>query len=60
MAINVSIYSNLAYDPVKDLVPVVALFSHIPFVLVVNPALPVTRPRTSWRLPKRLRDGTCL
>ena len=40
MAINVSIYSNLAYDPVKDLVPV-ALFSDIPFVLVVNPALPV-------------------
>jgi tripartite-type tricarboxylate transporter receptor subunit TctC len=40
MAINVSIYSNLAYDPIKDLMPV-ALFSDIPFVLVVNPALPV-------------------
>ena len=40
MAINVSIYSNLSYDPIKDLVPV-ALFSDIPFVLVVNPALPV-------------------
>jgi tripartite-type tricarboxylate transporter receptor subunit TctC len=40
LAINVSIYRNLAYDPLKDLVPV-ALFSDNPFVLVVNPALPV-------------------
>jgi hypothetical protein len=36
MAINVSIYSNLAYDPI---------------VLVVNPALPCTRSRSSWRSP---------
>ncbi len=40
LAINVSIYRNLTYDPLKDLVPV-ALFSDNPFVLVVNPALPV-------------------
>ena len=40
LAINVSIYRSLAYDPLKDLVPV-ALFSDNPFVLVVNPALPV-------------------
>jgi tripartite-type tricarboxylate transporter receptor subunit TctC len=39
MAINVSIYKHLSYDPVKDLTPV-ALFSDIPFVLVVNPSLP--------------------
>src|SRR3954471_16436976 len=40
LAINVSIYRNLTYDPLKDLVPV-ALFSDNPFVLVGNPALPV-------------------
>src|SRR5688572_6849364 len=40
MAINVSVFKNLAYDPVKDFVPV-GLVSNVPFVLVVNPALPV-------------------
>jgi tripartite-type tricarboxylate transporter receptor subunit TctC len=40
MAINVGIYRNLSYDPVKDLLPV-ALVADIPFVLVVNPSLPV-------------------
>jgi tripartite-type tricarboxylate transporter receptor subunit TctC len=39
-AINVSVFKNLAYDPVKDFIPV-ALVSNVPFVLVVNPALPV-------------------
>jgi tripartite-type tricarboxylate transporter receptor subunit TctC len=40
MAINVAMYKHLAYDPARDLVPV-ALVSHSPFVLVVNPDLPV-------------------
>src|SRR3954470_8858970 len=40
MAINVSIYKNLPYDPTKDLVPL-ALVAGVPFMLVVNPALPV-------------------
>jgi tripartite-type tricarboxylate transporter receptor subunit TctC len=40
MAINVGIYRNLSYDPVKDLAPV-ALVADVPFVLVVNPSLPV-------------------
>lgn len=40
MAINVSIYKHLPYDPVRDLAPV-ALVAGIPFLLVVNPALPV-------------------
>ncbi|HKA80154.1 MAG TPA: tripartite tricarboxylate transporter substrate binding protein [Xanthobacteraceae bacterium] len=40
MAINVSIYKSLSYDPAKDLTPV-ALFSDVPFILAVNPALPV-------------------
>jgi tripartite-type tricarboxylate transporter receptor subunit TctC len=40
MAINVSVYKNLPYDPTKDLVPV-ALVAGVPFMLVVNPALPI-------------------
>jgi tripartite-type tricarboxylate transporter receptor subunit TctC len=40
MAINVTARKNLPYDPTKDLVPV-ALVAGIPFILVVNPALPV-------------------
>jgi tripartite-type tricarboxylate transporter receptor subunit TctC len=40
MAINVSIYKNLPYDPSKDLVPL-ALIAGVPFMLVVNPDLPV-------------------
>jgi tripartite-type tricarboxylate transporter receptor subunit TctC len=40
MAINVSVFKNLAYDPVKDFIPV-ALVSGVPFVLVVNAGLPV-------------------
>src|SRR5262245_54375172 len=40
MAINVSVFKNLAYDPAKDFVPV-ALVSGVPFVLVVNAGLPI-------------------
>jgi tripartite-type tricarboxylate transporter receptor subunit TctC len=40
MAINVSVYKNLPYDPTKDLVPV-AMVAGVPFMLVVNPALPI-------------------
>jgi tripartite-type tricarboxylate transporter receptor subunit TctC len=40
MAINVSVYKNLPYDPTKDLVPL-ALVAGVPFMLVVNPSLPV-------------------
>ena len=40
MAINVSVFKSLPYDPVKDFAPV-ALVSGVPFILVVNPALPV-------------------
>ncbi|MGZ3322757.1 MAG: Bug family tripartite tricarboxylate transporter substrate binding protein [Xanthobacteraceae bacterium] len=56
MAINVSIYSNLSYDPIKDLMPV-ALFSDIPFVLVVNPALPVHSVAELVTLAKRTPGG---
>jgi len=40
LATSVTIYKKLPYDPTKDLTPV-AMIAHIPFVLVVNPALPV-------------------
>ena len=40
MAVAITIYKNLAYDPVADFVPL-ALIAQTPFVLIVNPALPV-------------------
>ncbi len=40
MAINVAMTKHLAYDPARDLAPV-ALVTHSPFVLVVNPELPI-------------------
>lgn len=40
MAVNVSLFKSLSYDPVADFVPL-ALAAQTPFVLVVNPDLPV-------------------
>src|SRR5215475_9389661 len=40
MAINPVLYKKINYDPVKDFVPV-SFYVKSPFVLVVNPALPV-------------------
>ena len=40
MAMNPTIFKKLPYQPGKDLVPV-ALVAGVPFVLVVNPSLPV-------------------
>jgi tripartite-type tricarboxylate transporter receptor subunit TctC len=40
MAMNPTLYKKLPYDPGNDLV-LVALICNVPFVLVVNPALPV-------------------
>jgi tripartite-type tricarboxylate transporter receptor subunit TctC len=39
LAISVSVYKKLPYDPTKDFAPV-ALVTRIPFVLVVHPSLP--------------------
>jgi tripartite-type tricarboxylate transporter receptor subunit TctC len=39
MAVNVSIYKHLPYNPTTDLVPL-ALAAQTPFVLVVNPQVP--------------------
>jgi tripartite-type tricarboxylate transporter receptor subunit TctC len=40
LATNPTIYKSLPYDPIKDFIPV-ALYCKVPFVLVVNPSLPV-------------------
>ncbi len=40
MAINVSVYKALPYDPATDLIPL-AMVAQSPFILIVNPALPV-------------------
>jgi tripartite-type tricarboxylate transporter receptor subunit TctC len=40
LAINVTLRKSLPYDPRRDLTPI-SLLARVPFVLVVNPALPV-------------------
>src|SRR5215472_8866814 len=40
MAINLAVYRSLPYDPRTDFVPL-ALVARAPFVLIVNPSLPV-------------------
>ena len=52
LAINVTLYKALPYDPTTDFVPL-ALAAQTPFVLVVNPQLPV---RTVADLIKLAKD----
>ena len=40
MAVNVTLYKKLPYDPAADFVPL-AMAAQTPFVLVVNPSLPI-------------------
>jgi tripartite-type tricarboxylate transporter receptor subunit TctC len=40
LAVNVTLHKALAYDPVKDFVPLAHVIA-LPFVLVVHPSLPV-------------------
>jgi tripartite-type tricarboxylate transporter receptor subunit TctC len=40
MSTNVTLYKSLPYDPVAELIPL-AVIAQTPFVLVVNPSLPV-------------------
>jgi tripartite-type tricarboxylate transporter receptor subunit TctC len=40
LAISPTLYKQLSYDPRKDFTPI-ALIARVPFVLVVNPSLPV-------------------
>jgi len=40
MAVNVTLYKKLPYDPPTDFIPLAGL-ARVPFVLLVNPSLPV-------------------
>jgi tripartite-type tricarboxylate transporter receptor subunit TctC len=40
LAINPTLYKKITYDPVKDFTPI-AMLAHLPFILLVNPSLPV-------------------
>ena len=51
MAINVTLYKQLPYDPGKDL-SLAALICSVPFVLVVNPSLPVNSVADLVKLAK--------
>jgi tripartite-type tricarboxylate transporter receptor subunit TctC len=51
MAMNPTLYKKLPYEPGKDLV-LAALICNVPFVLVVNPALPVNSVADLVKLAK--------
>jgi tripartite-type tricarboxylate transporter receptor subunit TctC len=51
MAINVSLYRKLGYDPLKDFVPI-SVFSESPNVIVVHPSLPVKTAKDLVALAK--------
>jgi tripartite-type tricarboxylate transporter receptor subunit TctC len=51
LAVNPSLYPDLAYDPVRDFAPV-AFIARVPNVLVVNPAVPARDLRQLIALAK--------
>jgi tripartite-type tricarboxylate transporter receptor subunit TctC len=61
LAVNVTMRKSLPYDPRRDLTPI-ALLARVPFVLVVNPALPIQSVADLVRLarekPGQLSFGT--
>ena len=58
LAINPTLYKQINYDPNKDFVPI-SLYVKSPFILVVNPALPVkTVPELLKHAKKRSRRST--
>ncbi len=44
LAVGPAVYKNLGYDPIKDLAPI-AMYAAVPYVLVVNPAVPANNVR---------------
>ena len=50
------VFKSLPYDPVTDFAPV-ALVSRVPFILVVNPALPVKSVADLMKLAKSRPGG---
>jgi tripartite-type tricarboxylate transporter receptor subunit TctC len=52
LAVNVSLYQKISFDPVKDLLPV-SWVSSVPLVLVVHPSVPARNVRDLIALAKR-------
>jgi tripartite-type tricarboxylate transporter receptor subunit TctC len=52
LAVNVSLYKKIAFDPLKDLQPV-SWISSVPLVLVVHPSVPVNSPKELVALARR-------
>lgn len=56
LSISPAVFSKLAYDPVKDLIPI-SMVSSYPFVLVTHPSLPVKSVRELVALAKSKPDA---
>jgi tripartite-type tricarboxylate transporter receptor subunit TctC len=54
LAVNVSLYKKLAFDPVKDLAPV-SLFSSAPLILIVHPSVPARNTKELVALARQQR-----
>ena len=56
LSISPAVFQKLAYDPVKDLLPI-SMVSSYPFVLVVHPSLPVKNVRELIAFAKAKPDA---
>ena len=56
LSISPAVFSKLAYDPVKDLLPI-SMVSSYPFVLVAHPSLPVKSVRELVALARAKPDA---
>lgn len=57
LAVNPSIYAKLPYDPVKDFA-LVSMIAAVPFVVIVNPVVPVQTMQQLMALAKARRNLT--
>lgn len=57
LAVNPSIYAKLPYDPVKDFA-LVSMIAAVPFVVIVNPVVPVQNMQQLIALAKLRRNLT--
>ncbi len=51
LAVGPAVYKNLGYDPIKDLAPI-AMYASVPYILVVNPAVPANNVKELIALAK--------
>ena len=56
LSVNVSLYKKIAFDPVKDLLPV-SWISSVPLVLVVHPSVPAKSAQELVALTRRQKGG---